>query len=89
MSRFVRIYHDPKDDPGSRIRVEYDPDDTGAFIVADENVQPEHTFNPDARRVQALGNINLDHSVVRWLRDTFTELCEHLEAEEHAGKETT
>jgi hypothetical protein len=82
MTRFVRIYHDPKDDPGSRIRVDYDPDDTGAFIVADENVLPEETHNPDARRVQAIGNINLDNDVVRWMRDVLIELCKHLDDEE-------
>lgn len=34
MTRFVRIIPDPdpRADPGSRIRVDYDPDDTGAFV---------------------------------------------------------
>lgn len=81
MTRFVRIYHDSRDDPGSRIRVDYDPDDTGAFIVADENVLPEHTQNPDARRVQAIGGIELDSGSARWLRDTLIALCNHLDAE--------
>lgn len=84
--RFVRIYHDTKDDPGSRIRVEYDPDDTGVFLVSDENVLPEKTFDPDARRVQALSNINLDHQAARWLRDTMIALCEQLDAEEAKSK---
>lgn len=81
MSRFVRIYHDPKDDPGSRLRVDYDPDDTGDFVVADENVLPEKTFEPNCFRVQALANISLDHSSARWLRDAFIDLCKHLDEE--------
>lgn len=81
MTRFVRIYHDPKDDPGSRVRVDYDPDDTGVFVLADENVLPEKTHDPDCIRVDALATINLDHTSVRWLRDQLIELCEHLEEE--------
>lgn len=84
MTRFVCIYHDPKDDPGSRIRVDYDPDDTGAFVVADENVLPEKTHDANCIRVQAIATVNLDNSAVRWLRDTLIELCKHLDEEERA-----
>jgi hypothetical protein len=88
--RFVRIYHNPKDDPGSRIRVDYDPDDTGAFVVADENVLPEKTLDANCIRVQAVGNINLDLESARWLRDTMIALCGALDAEESelASKES-
>jgi hypothetical protein len=86
VTRFVRIYHNPKDDPGSRIRVEYDPDGTGDFVLADENVLPEKTFDPNCIRVQAIANVSLDNDSVRWLRDTFDELCKHLDDESSAAK---
>lgn len=85
MSRLVRIYHDSKDDPGSRIRVDYDPDDTGAFEVTDENVLPEKTHDPNCIRVQALANISLDDTSARWLRDALIELCQHLDDEAKTG----
>lgn len=81
MSRFIRIYHSAKDDPGARIRVDYDPDDTGAFVIADENVLPEKTYEPNCFLVQALANINLDDALARWLRDALIELCQHLDDE--------
>jgi hypothetical protein len=84
VKRFVRIYHHEKDDPGSRLRVDYDPDDTGAFVVADENVQPEKTFDPNCYRVQTLANVELDRHSARWLRDALIALCEHLDVEEAA-----
>ena len=84
MTRFVRIYHHLKDDPGSRLRVDYDPDDTGAFCVSDENVLPEKTLDPNCIRVETLANIELDHASARWLRDAFIELCKHLDTEEAA-----
>lgn len=80
MTRFVRIYHHPKDDPGSRIRVEHDPDNTGAFCISDENVLPEKTLDPDVRRVQTLACVSLDYNSARWLRDALIELCKHLDA---------
>lgn len=76
MTRFVEIYHDPKDDPGSRIRLEYAPDDTGAFCICDENVFPEKTFDPDAKRVEQLACVNLDDASAAWLRDKLIALCE-------------
>lgn len=82
--RFVRIYHHEKDDPGMRLRVDYDPDDTGAFCVADECVLPEKTFDPDCRRVQALANVSLDDDSAVWLRDTLIELCAQIEEERKA-----
>lgn len=84
MTRFVRIYHHEKDDPGSRLRVDYDLDDTGAFCVSDENVLPEKTLDPNCIRVDTLANIELDRTSARWLRDAFIALCEHLDAEEAA-----
>lgn len=87
MTRFVRIYHHPKDDPGSRIRVDYDPDNTGAFCISDENVLPEKTLDPDCVRVQALGSIDLDFSAARWLRDALVDLCIVLDADEARDRE--
>lgn len=87
MTRFVRIYHHEKDDPGSRIRVDYDPDNTGAFCISDENVLPEKTFDPDCIRVQALANVSLDFETARWLRDTFIALCIVLDADEARDRE--
>lgn len=84
MTRFVRIYHHEKDDPGSRLRVDYDPDDTGAFCVSDENVLPEKTLDPNVYRVDTLACVNLDFDSARWLRDALVALCEQLEAEHGA-----
>lgn len=81
MSRFVRIYHHAKDDPGMRVRVDYDPDDTGAFCIADEHVLPEKVLDPDCHRVDQIGNISLDIESAQWLRDTLIDLCAHLDAE--------
>lgn len=80
--RFVRIYHHEKGDPGSRLRVDYDPDDTGAFCVSDEDVWPEKVTDPNALHVKTLANVELDRAAARWLRDTLIALCEHLDAEE-------
>lgn len=82
MPRFVRIYHATNDDPGARVRVDYDPDDTGAFVLADENTLPEHIYNVNANNVKTLANISLDHNLVRWLRDTLSELLVQLDEEE-------
>lgn len=79
--RFTRIYHGPKDDPGSRIRVEHDPDDTDEFCVCDENTLPEKVLDPDARHVTSIGCVNLDRTSARWLRDTLVELCASLDAD--------
>ncbi len=85
MTRFVAIYHGPKDDPGARIRLEYDPDDTDAFCVCDENVFPEKTFDPDALNVQQLACINLDDASATWLRDKLIELCALRDRERSEG----
>lgn len=77
----IRIYHDVKDDEGSRLRVEYDPEDTGAFCISDENVFPEKTLDPDALHVVSLANVEMDHTLAHWLRDTLIALCEQLDAE--------
>lgn len=89
MTRFIRIYHHEKDDPGSRIRVEYDPDNTGAFCVSDENVVPEKVLDPDVYRVQTLACISLDFTSARWLRDALIELCSALDAEEASAPGAT
>lgn len=85
MARFTRIYHNPKDDPGARLRVDYDPDGIGNFVLADENVLPEKTHDPNCTRVQAIANVDLDHDSARWLRDAFVELCKHLDEEERVA----
>lgn len=82
MTRFVRIYHNERDDPGSRLRLEYDPEGTDAFCLADENVLPEKTFDENAQRVVSVACIELDRDAVRWARDALIELCKHLDAEE-------
>jgi len=87
MTRFVRIIPDPdpRCDPGSRIRVDYDPDDTGAFVIADENVLPEKLLDPNALNVTTLANINLGRDTARVLRDIMIELCKHLDDEERSA----
>ncbi len=89
MTRFVRVIPDPdpRADAGSRIRVDYDPDDTRAFVIADENVLPEKPLDPNARNVTTLANINLGRDTARALRDVLIELCKHLDDEEQATKE--
>ncbi len=82
MSRFVRTYHHAKDDPGSRLRIDYDPDDTGAFEVCDENVLPEKVDDQNCNRVNAIANVSLDRASARWMRDAFIDLCEHLDEED-------
>lgn len=89
--RFVRIIPDPdpRADAGSRIRVDYDPDDTGAFCIADENVLPEKLHDPNCHRVQTISNIELGRATARSLRDVLIELCRHLDDEERIVQETT
>jgi len=84
--RFVRIIPDPdpRADAGSRIRVDYDPDDTGAFCIADENVLPEKLLDPNCHRVQTVSNIELGRDTARSMRDALIDLCKHLDDEEHA-----
>lgn len=84
MTRFVRIIPDPdpRADAGSRIRVDYDPDDTGAFCIADENVLPEKLLDPNCYRVQTISNVELGRDTARSLRDALVDLCKHLDAED-------
>jgi hypothetical protein len=84
MPRFVRIYNQSHVDPGARLRVDYDPDDTYAFVLADETTLPEHVYNVNARNVKTIANVSLDHNTVRWLRDTLSELLVQLDEEEQA-----
>jgi len=87
--RFVRIIPDPdpRADAGSRIRVDYDPDDTGAFCIADENVLPEKLLDPNCYRVQTIANVELGRDTARSLRDALIDLCKHLDDEGHASRE--
>lgn len=82
--RFVRIYHHQKDDPGARLRIEYDPGDTQVFCISDENVLPEKIDDVDAHHVETLATVEIDRPAARWLRDTLVELCKQLDAEEAA-----
>ena len=80
--RFVRILKDPDPkSPGSRIRIDYDPDDTGAFGIMDENVLPEKVYDPNCIRVVQLAFISLTRDIAGLLRDALTELCDHIDAE--------
>ncbi len=89
MTRFVRIIPDPdpRADAGSRLRVDYDPDDTGAFCIADENVLLEKLLDPNCYRVQTISNIEIDRPKARALRDALIELCKHLDEEERQKQE--
>lgn len=89
MTRFVRIIPDPdpRADPGSRIRVDYDPDDTGAFCISDENVLPEKLRDPDCYHVRTIANIEMDRTKARAIRDAMVELCNNLDEEDRAAKE--
>ncbi len=77
-TRFVRIYHGKNDDPGMRLRVEYDPDGSGDFEIVDEKVLPEKVHDPDCQRRQELAHIALDYDTVDWLADTLVLLREHI-----------
>jgi hypothetical protein len=84
MTRFIRIIPDPdpRADVGSRIRIDYDPDDTGAFCISDENVLPEKLLDADCYRVQTIANIEMDRPKARAIRDAMVGLCKHLDEEE-------
>lgn len=88
MTRFVRIIPDPdpRADARSRIRIDYDPDDTGAFGISDENVLPEKLHDPNCNRVQ-VANIEMDRPKARAIRDAMIALCAHLDEEERAAAE--
>ncbi len=82
MIRFVRILPvgDPEV-PGGRLRLDYDPDNTGAVVLADEDVPPEQLANPDARHAVSVGNIDLTGDRIAWLHDQLGELRAALAAE--------
>lgn len=87
MTRFVRIIPDPDEraEAGSRIRVDYDPDDTGAFCIADEVVLRENLHDPNCNNVRTFATVELGRVSARALRDALVELCQHLVDEERAA----
>lgn len=65
---------DPKEDPGWRIRIRYEPH--GLVTLMEERVLPEHVTNPDARAVFEKASIWFTTTDARWIRDRLNEVVE-------------
>jgi len=63
-----------RDDPGARIRVEYDPDMSMCAILTEEVVLPERVLRADAQHVEAFGSLCLNRADIEWLAARLGEL---------------